>query len=282
MNFNLNTNRPVIALLGAGAMGIAIVKRIGAGKTILLGDISEEHLLERAHELASQGYICQTFQVDACDRDSVRAFANRAAELGEVMYFIDTAGASPNQASGEFILKLDGMGTGIAIEEFAKVIARGGAGLIISSQTGYMRDFSSELEKEFISAAPEGLLEIQEVKEKIMPSSGMSYIAAKRINHLQVRKAAATSWAKAGARINSVSPGIIVTPLAYDEFNAAGNSYQKMIDASPAKRVGTPEEVASAAAFLLGNEAGFITGIDLLIDGGVIANMKSGQYDINL
>lgn len=144
------------------------------------------------------------------DRAFVQAFAKKAESLGKVMYFIDTAGASPNQASPEHIVKLDLIVTAVAIDEFAKVICRG------------------------------------------------------------------------GARINTISPGIIVTPLAYDEFNAAGEGYQRMIAASAAKRVGTADEIAEAGAFLLGEYAGFITGTDLLIDGGVIAAMKSGMYSLGM
>lgn len=278
MNFDLNTNKPVIALLGAGCMGTAIVRRIAAGKTILLGDISEQNLEKTAAELRYSGYDVQTQIVDAMDRVSVQAFAEKAASLGEVMYFIDTAGASPNQASPEHIVQLDLISTAVAIDEFAKVIARGGAGLIVSSQTGYMMDFPQEIEQQLAMTPTDELAELDFVKHDAVADTGIAYIAAKRCNQLRVRTAAATTWGKRGARINTISPGIIVTPLAYDEFQAAGAGYQKMIEASPARRVGTADEIAEAGAFLLGEHAGFITGTDLLIDGGVIAAMKSGKY----
>lgn len=280
MNFNQNKNKPVIAMLGAGSMGCAIAKRIGANKTILLGDISEKNLEERAKEFRTGGYIVETQQVDACDLVSVCAFAKKAASLGPVKYFIDTAGASPSQASPEHIVKLDLIGTAIAIDEFAKVIAEGGAGLVISSQAGHMRHLSIETETQLATTATDELINLPCVKEDAMANSGAAYMIAKRANHLRVRTAAATSWGDAHARINTISPGIIVTPLAYDEFNAAGDNYQKMIDASPARRVGTSEEIATAAAFLLSDEASFITSIDLLIDGGVIAAIESGRYTL--
>lgn len=278
MNFNLNQNLPVIALLGAGSMGIAITKRIGAGKQILLGDISEKNLAARAEELRTGGYIVETCRVDAMNPESVRTFAEKAASLGEVKYFIDTAGASPNQTSPEHIVALDLVSTSYAIDEFAKVIARGGAGLVVSSQAAYMMDFTPEVEKQLALTPTAELAELDFVKKDAVANTGTAYIAAKRTNQLRVRTAAATSWGDRGARINTISPGIIVTPLAYDEFPAAGDNYQKMIAASPAKRVGTSEEIAAAAAFLLGDEASFITGTDLLMDGGVIAAMKSGRY----
>jgi NAD(P)-dependent dehydrogenase (short-subunit alcohol dehydrogenase family) len=282
MNFNMNSSLPVAALLGAGSMGCAIIRRIGAGKTILLGDISEKNLEARAAELRTGGYVVETCVVDAMDRDSVRAFAEKTASLGEVKYFIDTAGASPNQSSPEHIVALDLVATSYAIDEFAKVIARGGAGLIISSQAGYMMDFTPEVEKQLALTPTEELSELDFVKKDAVVNSGAAYIAAKRTNQLRVRTAAATTWGDAGARINTVSPGVIVTPLAYDEFAAAGENYQKMIEASPAKRVGTSEEIAAAAAFLLSDEASFITGTDLLIDGGVIAAIKCGRYQLNV
>lgn len=280
MNFDLNKNKPVIALLGAGCMGTAIVRRIAAGKIILLGDISEKNLDKVATELRYGGYEVHTQVVDATDKVSVQAFAEKAASLGPVKYFIDTAGASPNQASPKHIVKLDLVSTAIAIDEFGKVIAEGGAGLIVSSQTGYMMNFPQEVEQQLAMTPTEELADLPFVKEDAVANPGVAYIAAKRCNHLRVRTAAATTWGERRARINTISPGIIVTPLAYDEFNAAGEGYQKMIEASPARRVGTADEIAAAGAFLLGEEAGFITGIDLLIDGGVIAAMNSGKYQL--
>lgn len=281
MNFNLNTGRPVVALLGAGSMGSAIAKRIGAGATILLGDISEKNLDARANELRTGGYMAETCRVDALDRASVQAFAEKAKSLGPVKYFIDTAGASPNQTTPERIVALDLVATAVAIDEFARVISPGGAGLIISSQTGYMVHFPQEVEKLLALIPTDELANLDFVKRDAVANPGIAYIAAKRANHLRVRTAAATTWADARARINSISPGIIVTPLAYDEFQAAEESYQKMIASSPARRVGTSEEIASAAAFLLSDAASFITGVDLLVDGGVIAALESGKYSLN-
>lgn len=280
MNFNLNTNKPVVALLGAGCMGLAIVKRIAAGKTILLGDISEKKLEEAAQELRYGGYDVVTHQVDATSKESVTIFAKKANDIGKVMYFIDTAGASPNQATPEHIVKLDLIGTAYAIDAFADVISEGGAGLIISSQTGYMMNFTPEIEQLLATTPSDKLADLDFVKKDAVANPGIAYIAAKRANHLRVRTAAATTWGDKGARINTISPGIIVTPLAYDEFNAAGEGYQNMIAASPAKRVGTADEVGAAGAFLLGSDAAFITGTDLLIDGGVIAAMNSGRFSL--
>ena len=158
--------------------------------------------------------------------------------------------------------------TGHAIETFGKVMARGGAGLIISSQTGYMYPIPYEIEQEILNTDTDRLSDLKFIKETAYQNSGLAYMIAKRVNHLQVMKAAAGSWKKAGARINSISPGIIVTPLAYDEFNGPGTTYQNMIDNSAVMRTGSIDEIAEAGAFLLGEHAKFITGSDLLIDGG--------------
>ena len=280
MIFDRNESKEVIALLGAGSIGCAIVRRIAPGRKVLVGDVSEEALERVSQEFAHGGYDVDTCVVDALDTDSVRAFAQRAASLGPVMYFIDTAGVSPNQASPEHILDLDMVATGHAIDIFGEVMAEGGAGLVVSSQTGYMYPIPNEVELQIINTPTDQLLELPFIQNTAMQSSGLAYMIAKRVNHLQVQRAAATTWRDCRARINTISPGIIVTPLAYDEFAAAGEGYQRMIDASAARRVDTSDEIAEAGAFLLGEHAGFITGTDLLIDGGTIAAIRTGRYTL--
>ena len=280
MIFDRNNEKQVVALLGAGSMGTAIVRRIGAGKKILLGDISEQALERVSDDFRRSGYDVDTLVVNALKKESVEAFARRAAELGPVMYFIDTAGASPNQANPEHIVDLDMVGTGYAVDAFGEVMAEGGAGLIISSQAAYMYPIPNDVEVQLVRTPTEILKNIPFIKEVAMQNSGQAYMIAKRMNHLQAQRAAATSWRQRRARINTISPGIIVTPLAYDEFNANGDGYQRMIDASAAQRVGTSDEIAEVAAFLLGEHAKFITGTDLLIDGGVIASIRTGEYQL--
>ena len=282
MIFDRNDNKEVIALLGAGSMGTAIARRFAPGRIVLLGDISEKNLERTANELRYSGYTVETIVVNAMEMDSVEAFAQKAASFGPVKYFIDTAGASPNQSSPEHIMLLDGVGTGYALDAFGKVMAAGGAGLVISSQTGYMMRLPDEVEQQILNTPAEGLMDISYIKETALQNSGYAYIIAKRINHLQAQKAAATTWKERRARINTISPGVIVTPLAYDEFAAAGDNYQRMIDASAAMRTGSSDEIAEAGAFLLGEHAGFINGTDLLIDGGTIAAMRTGVFSLGM
>lgn len=243
--------------------------------------ISEKNLECVGNELKYSGYDVETMIVNALDRDSVEAFAMKAASLGPVMYFIDTAGASPHQTNPAHILNLDMVGTGYALDAFGKVMASSGAGLVISSQTGYMYPIPYETEQEILSTATDKLMELPIIQEVAMQNSGLAYMIAKRVNHLQVMKAAATTWKARRARINTVSPGIIVTPLAYDEFAAAGDNYQKMIDASAAERTASSDEIAEAGAFLLNEHSTFITGTDLLIDGGVIASIRTEMYKLH-
>ena len=280
MIFDRNSKKEVVALLGAGSMGTAIVRRIAAGKNILLGDISEKALERVGEDFRRSGYDVETIVVNALQKESVEAFAKKAAELGSVMYFIDTAGASPNQANPEHIVDLDMLGTGYAVDAFGKIMAEGGAGLIISSQAAYMYPIPNEVELQLVQTPTEQLKSVPFIQEVAMQNSGFAYMIAKRMNHLQAQRAAATSWRERRARINTISPGVIVTPLAYDEFNANGEGYQRMIDASAAQRTGTSDEIAEAAAFLLGEHAKFITGTDLLIDGGVIASIRTGVYKL--
>ncbi len=280
MIFDRNNNKPVVALLGAGSMGTAIVRRIAAGKKIILGDISENNLKRVSDDLLRSGYDVETIIVNALEKQSVEAFAKRAAELGPVMYFIDTAGASPNQANPQHIVDLDMVGTGYAVDAFGEVMAQGGAGLIISSQAAYMYPIPNDVEVQLVRTPTDQLKNVPFINEVALQNSGFAYMIAKRLNHLQAQRAAATTWRKRGARINTISPGIIVTPLAYDEFKANGDGYQRMIDASAAQRVGTSDEIAEVAAFLLGEHAKFITGTDLLIDGGVIASIRAGEYQL--
>ena len=280
MFFDRNEQKAVVALLGAGSMGTAIVRRIGAGKKILLGDISEKALKCVSDDFRRCGYDVETIQVNALQKESVVEFSKKAAEKGPVMYFIDTAGASPNQANPAHIVDLDMVGTGNAIDAFGEVMAVGGAGLIISSQAAYMYPIPNDIELQLLNTPTEALKNVPFIQEVAMQNSGFAYMIAKRMNHLQALRAAATSWRKRHARINTISPGVIVTPLAYDEFNANGEGYQRMIDASAAQRTGTSDEIAEAAAFLLGEHAKFITGTDLLIDGGVIAAIRTGEYKL--
>lgn len=274
------TQRPkVIVVIGAGGIGVAIARRQGFGNTILLADWNEDTLATAAESMRGAGYTVETRKVDVSSRESVRGLADAAAELGSVEQVVNTAGLSPNMAEPDQVIKVDLYGSALVFEEFARVIAPGGSGLVISSMAGHMQPPLPAEDEHALGFAPaDELLELPVVKT--VPSSMAAYILAKKANHLRVQ-AEAMRWGEKGARINSISPGIILTPLALHELNSPiGDGYRAMVEASPSKRMAPPEEIAVAASYLLGPDAGFITGSDLLIDGGVIAAMRAGKLPI--
>jgi NAD(P)-dependent dehydrogenase (short-subunit alcohol dehydrogenase family) len=267
----------VVVVIGAGGIGMAIARRQGFGKQIVLADFNEKLLAAAAKELESASYKVTTLKVDVSSRASVCALADAAAALGSVVNIVNTAGVSPNMAPPDRVLAVDLYGSAVVFEEFERVIAPGGAGLIVSSMAGHMSaGLPAEQEHDLAFAPADELLAKPFLGPDAVPNSMVAYIVSKRANHLRVQ-ASAISWGKRGARVNSISPGIIATPLAQHELNSPiGDIYRAMIDASPAKRMASPDEVAVAASYLLGPDARFVTGSDLLIDGGVIAAMRAG------
>ena len=267
----------VVVVIGAGGIGAAIARRQGFGKTVLLADFSDKILTAAADETRAASCAVETQIVDVSSRVSVEALVARASSLGSVVQVVNTAGLSPNMAPPERLLAVDLYGSALVFEAFGTVIASGGAGLIISSMAGHMLPPLTPEQNHALAFTPaDELLDLPFLKEAV-PNSMVAYMIAKRANHLRV-KAEAIPWGERGARVNSISPGIVATPLAQHELNSPiGDGYRAMIAASPARRMASPEEIAVAAAYLLGADAGFITGSDLLIDGGVIAAMFAGR-----
>lgn len=265
----------VLAVVGAGGMGQAIARRMGSGNTILLADIREDILRSVGEVLQSEGHRVITRQVDVSSAESVRELAGTAASLGQVAQIAHTAGLSPMQATALAILKVDLLGVALVLDEFAGVVAEGGAGVVISSMAGHFAPpFSPEQEQALSSTDAAELLSLPFLSQ--IEDPGAAYAAAKRANHLRVQ-AASARWAENGARVNSISPGIISTSMGRQELSSEhGQLMRAMIESSPARRVGTPDDIASAAAFLLGPQSGFITGADLLVDGGVVAASRAG------
>lgn len=267
----------VVVIIGAGGIGIAIARRQGFGKHILLADFNEELLAKAARELEVASYKVSTPKVDVSSRESVRSLVEAASRLGSIVQVVNTAGVSPNMAPPERVLAVDLYGSAVVFEEFRRVIAPGGAGLIISSMAGHMAAPLSKEDDHALAFTPaDELLALPVLSGEAIPNSMVAYIVSKQANHVRVQ-AESIKWGERGARVNSISPGIIATPLAQHELNSPiGDVYRGMIAASPSKRMASPDEVAAAAAYLLGPDAGFITGSDLLMDGGVIAAMHAG------
>lgn len=271
-------SKDIVVIIGAGGIGIAIARRQGIGKTLLLADSNEKTLQSAATELRGASYEVETHTVDVSSRASVRQLAQAAAALGRVTQVVNTAGLSPNMAPVDRLLAVDLYGSAVVFEEFQPVIAAGGAGLLISSMAGHMMPALPPEQDHALAYTPaDELLALPFLQPAAVPNTLVAYMLSKRANALRVQ-AAAMTWGERGARVNAISPGIIVTPLARHELESEiGGIYRAMVDASPAKRMAPPDEIATAAAFLLGPDAGFITGSDLLIDGGVIAAMRAGK-----
>lgn len=267
----------VVVVIGPGQIGQAIARRVGVGKHVLLADVREENADAAAETLANAGFEVSVATVDVSSREAVRALTETAAGLGDVTGLIHAAGVSPSQASPSTILKVDLYGTALVLEEFGDVIATGGSGVVISSQSGHRLPALTVEQNRALATTPvEDLLDLPFLKPE---DSLHAYQLAKRGNSLRVA-AEAVRWGRRGARVNTISPGIVITPLAKDELSGPrGEGYRRMIEASPIGRAGTPDEVASVGALLMGPDGGFITGSDFLMDGGVTAAYWYGDLD---
>lgn len=264
--------KEVVVVIGPGQIGQAIARRVGIGKHVLLADMRAENAQAAAEVLGAAGYEVSTAVVDVSSREAVEALVGEATGLGEVTGLIHAAGVSPSQASPATILKVDLYGTALVLEEFGEVIARGGSGVVIASQSGHrLPPLSAEQNRALATTPVEELLRLPFLRPEEVKDSLHAYQVSKRGNSLRVM-AEAVRWGRRGARVNTISPGIVMTPLAKDELTGPrGEGYRRMIEGSPAGRAGTPDEVGAVAALLMGSDGGFITGSDFLVDGGVTA-----------
>jgi NAD(P)-dependent dehydrogenase (short-subunit alcohol dehydrogenase family) len=264
--------KDVVVLIGTGQIGQAIARRVGVGKHVLLADMRAENANAAAEIFKDAGFDVSTATVDVSSREAVESLAANATKLGRVTGLIHAAGVSPSQASIETILKVDLYGTALVLEEFGKVIVKGGAGVVISSQSGHrLPALTPEQNKALATTPVEELLRLPFLASGQVNDTLHAYQLSKRGNSLRVM-AEAVRWGERGARINTISPGIIMTPLARDELTGPrAEGYQRMITLSAAGRAGTPDEVGTVAALLMGPDGGFITGSDFLMDGGVTA-----------
>lgn len=268
----------VVVLIGAGSIGQAIARRVGAGKKLLLADLRQDNATAAADVLRDAGFDVSTATVDVSSRQSVQALVESATGMGAVKGVIHAAGVSPSQASPQTILEIDLYGTALILEAFGSVIAREGSAIVISSQSGHrLGPLPVEQSAALATTPAEALLALPFLQPDQVNDALHAYQLSKRGNVLRVM-AEAVRWGKRGARVNSISPGIIITPLARDELSGPrGEGYRRMIEASSARRAGTPDEVGAVGAFLMGPEGAFITGSDILMDGGVTASYWFGE-----
>lgn len=270
--------KSVVVVIGAGSIGQAIARRVSAGKHVLLADLRLESAAAAAEVLSNAGFEVSTATVDVSSRESVRKLVEVATALGDVTGVIHAAGVSPSQASPSTILAVDLYGTAVVLEEFGNVIARGGACVVIASQSGHrLGALTAEQDKALATTPTDQLLSLPMLQPDQVKDSLHAYQLAKRGNSLRVM-AEAVTWGKRGARVNTISPGIIITPLAKEELTGPrGEGYRRMIALCPAGRAGTPDEVGTIGALLMGAEGAFITGSDVLMDGGVTASYWFGD-----
>lgn len=267
----------VVLWMGAGQIGMAIVRRIGHGKKIIVGDKRSANAKMTAKVLSDAGFDIDWMEADLSSRESIKEFIAKGQEYGPIEFLVNSAGVSPSQASIETILKVDLYGTAVLLEEVGKVIAQGGVGVTISSQSGKrMPQLSAEEDRLLATTPTEELLSLDILRVENVRDTLHAYQLAKRCNEKRVM-AESVKWGVRGARLNSISPGIIVTPLAVDEFNGPrGDFYKNMFAKCPAGRPGTADEVGALAELVMGPYGAFITGSDFLIDGGATASYYYG------
>jgi NAD(P)-dependent dehydrogenase (short-subunit alcohol dehydrogenase family) len=269
--------KDVLLVMGAGKISVACARSVGYNKKIVMGDRSLAHAQEAAKLLTEAGFDVEAAEADLSSRESIKNFIQKAQQFGPIKMLINGAGVSPSQASIESILKVDLYGTAVLLEEVGKVIAQGGSGITISSQSGWrMPQLTPEEDRALATADTESLLALPFLQKDRIRDTLHAYQLAKRCNEKRVM-GEAVKWGARGARINAIAPGIIVTPLALDEFNGPrGDFYKNMFKKCPAGRPGTADEIAQLAAFVLSDRASFMTGSALLMDGGATASYFYG------
>ena len=269
--------KEVMLVTGAGQISMAIARRIGFGKKIILGDKKIENANAIVKIMNEAGYDVVPFEMDLSSRESILAIIAEAQKYGEIKYLVNGAGVSPSQAPIEAILKVDLYGTAVLLEEVGKVIAEGGCGVTISSQSGWrMPQLTAEQDRQLATTPTEELLSLEILQPENIRDTLHAYQLAKRCNEKRVM-AECVKWGERGARLNDIAPGIIVTPLAIDEFNGPrGDFYKNMFAKCPAGRPGTADEVANVAELLMSDRGAFITGSTFLADGGATASYFYG------
>ncbi len=270
--------KDVMLLIGAGQIGMAIARRLDADKKIIIGDKNLHNAQAIAQTMTNAGFDVEAIEMDLSSRDSIKNMIAVGQKYGEIAMLVNAAGVSPSQAPIETILKVDLYGTAVLLEEVGKVIKQGGVGVTISSQSGHrMPALTPEQDEQLACTPTENLLKLDLLQPENIRDTLHAYQLAKRCNVKRVM-AEAVKWGERGARINSISPGIIVTPLAIDEFNGPrGDFYKNMFAKCPARRPGTADEVANVAELMMTSAGAFITGSDFLIDGGATASFFYGS-----
>lgn len=269
--------KPVMLWAGAGQIGMAIARRMGAGMKIIVGDKKPENAQAIARTMNEAGFDVVPMEMDLSSRASIQALIAEGQKYGDIRMLVNAAGVSPSQAPIEAILAVDLYGTAVLLEEVGRVIAPGGVGVTITSQSGWrMPALTAEQDAQLATTPTEELLALDFLQPARIRDTLHAYQLAKRCNEKRVM-AQAVAWGQRGARLNAIAPGIIVTPLALDEFRGPrGDFYKDMFARCPAGRPGTADEVANVAELLMSDKGAFITGSAFLMDGGATASYFYG------
>lgn len=271
----------VLVVIGPGSMGTAVARRAGAGKHVLVADLREENARAAEQALLDAGFQVSAATVDITQPQSVRALAEQAAGMGAVTGLVHAAGGSPSMSQPELVVRVDLYGTAVVLEEFGKVVAPGGAGVVIASQAGHRLPALTPEEDEALATTPaEDLLSLPLLQPERLGDTLHAYELSNRGKALRVQ-AEAVRWGRRRARVNAISPGIVMTPLSRAELSGPlGAGYRRMIEGCPVGRAGTADEVATVAALLMGPEGAFLTGSDILMDGGATAAFRYGNLEL--
>jgi NAD(P)-dependent dehydrogenase (short-subunit alcohol dehydrogenase family) len=265
--------RNTLVVVGVGGMGLAIARRLGSGRRVLLADYSPARVEEALTALRGEGHNVEGHTVDVSHRESVEKLARAAATAGRIDAVVHTAGVSPVMATARQIYEVDLLGTAHVIDAFYGVTGPGTSLVCVASMAGHFASLPVDFERHLATAPTAELLDDPRIDLDAADGSG-AYVVAKRGNQLRVQ-AAAHAWGGKGARLNTISPGVISTPMGAEELKSPVGAYiRSMVELSGARRLGTPEDIVSAAAFLTGPDSAFITGNDLLVDGGAIAAQR--------
>jgi len=264
----------VSAIVGVRGFGLPCARRLGLGRRLLLGDVSVVILEESRSALESEGYDVKACVVDVSSRDSVAAFAAEAKAMGRLANFVVTAGLSPQAASPERILSVNLLGTEYVKEAFEPQLTQGSVGVVFASNAAYYSPVPREIERDFALLPSDKLID---TAKKVQGwDNGMgAYWLAKRCNQLRV-ESAAPRWGRLGARIVSISPGIFSTAMAHAE-QKMGSPIIETANATPMARLGNANEMGSLVEWVTGPAAGYLTGSDILMDGGYMAAARWGD-----